>query len=228
VDAGVNAAAEAVMKAILALIVVYVGTFFIVIQGTSSNPVQAAAQNAKPAQDSAASAQTNSIDPTKEADIRSLMELLGVKDILQEGASKSTEQYREALLVSVPDNDRGQAFINAFMDAYQKKFNPDDVTNELVAIYDKHFTEDEIKGLLQFYGSPLGQKYAEDMPKVSAEANAAGRAVSLRAARDVIQDLRKQFPGIGAQARLQKQHPGQPTQPKQQSQAQAQQGPTQP
>jgi hypothetical protein len=208
------------MKAILALIIIYVGTFFVVIQGASQNPVQAAPQKAASAQNNAVPAQANSIDPAKEADIRSLMELLGVKDVLQESAAKSTEQYREALLASVPDNDRGQAFINSFMDAYQKKFNADDMTNELVAVYDKHFTEDEIKGLLQFYGSPLGQKYAEEMPKVSTEANAAGRAVSLRVARDVIQDLRKQYPGVSAQARLQKTHPGQQAQPKQQTQAQ--------
>lgn len=215
------------MKAVLALIVIYVGTFFFVIQGASQNPVQAAPQNAKTVQDNS-SPQVNSIDPARDTDIRSLMELLGVRDALQENTAKSTEQYRDALLASVPDNDRGQAFINAFMDAYQKKFNPDDVTSELVAVYDKHFTEDEIKGLLQFYGSPLGQKYAAEMPKVYAEANAAGRAVSLRVARDVIQDLRKQFPGVGAQARLQKSHPGQQAQPKQQVQTQAQQGAVQP
>ena len=139
------------MKAVLALIVIYVGTFFFVIQGASQNPVQAAPQNAKTVQDNS-SPQVNSIDPAKDTDIRSLMELLGVRDALQENTAKSTEQYRDALLASVPDNDRGQAFINAFMDAYQKKFNPDDVTSELVAVYDKHFTEDEIKGLLQFYG----------------------------------------------------------------------------
>ena len=210
------------MKAVLALIIVYLGTFLVVIHGASQDPLQAAARNAKTGQDNA-SAQVISIDPAKEADIRSLMELVGARDVLEEGATKSTEQYREALLASVPDNERGQAYINAFMDAYQKKFNPEDVTNELVAVYDQHFTGDEIKGLLQFYGSPLGQKYAEEMPKVSAEANAAGRAASLRAARDVIQDLRKQYPGIGAQARLQKLHPGLQAQSKQQSQTQAQQ-----
>lgn len=215
------------MKAVLALIIIYVGTFFLVIQGASQNAVQAA-PTATSVQGNEATPQKDSIDPAKGADIRSLMELLGVRDALQESTAKSSEQYREALLASVPDNERGQAFINAFMDAYQKKFNPDDITNELVAVYDKHFTEDEIRGLLQFYGSPLGQKYAEEMPKVLAEVNVAGRAVSLRVARDVIQELRKQYPGIGAQARLQKQHPGQQAQSKQQAQTQAQQGATQP
>jgi hypothetical protein len=214
------------MKAVLALVIIYVGTFFLVIQGATQNPVEASPQSSTAPQGTSSAAPSKSVDALKEADIRSLMELLGVRDVLQEGATRSSEQYREALLASVPDNDRGQAFISAFMDAYQKKFNPDDVTNELVTVYDKHFTEDEIKGLLQFYGSPLGQKYAEEMPKVSAEANAASRAVSLRAARDVIQDLRKQYAGIGGQARLQKPHPGQQGQAKQQTLAQ--QGATQP
>jgi hypothetical protein len=215
------------MKAVLALIIIYVGTFFLVIQGASQNAVQAA-PTATSAQSSEATQQKDSLDPAKEADIRSLMELLGVRDALQESTAKSTEQYRDALLASVPDNDRGQAFINAFMDSYQRKFNADDITTELVAVYDKHFTEDEIKGLLQFYGSPLGQKYAEEMPKVTAEVNAAGRAVSLRVARNVIQEMRKQYPGIGAQARLQKQHPGQQGPSKQQPLAQVQQGAAQP
>lgn len=215
------------MKAVLALIIIYVGTFFLVIQGASQNSVPAA-PTAPSAQSNEASRQKDAMDAAKEADIRSLMELLGVRDALQESTAKSSEQFREALLASVPDNERGQAFVHAFMDSYQKKFNPDDITNELVAVYDKHFTEEEIKGLLQFYGSPLGQKYAEEMPKVYAEVNAAGRAVSLRVARDIIQDLRKQYPGIGAQARLQKQHPGQQAQSKQQAQTQALQGATQP
>ena len=206
------------MKAVLALVIIYVGTFFLVIQGASQNPVQAAPQSATAVQDNGA--QTPAMDPAKDADIRSLMELLGVRDALQEATAKSTEQYRDSLLATVPDNDRGQAFINAFMDSYQKKFNPDDMTDGLVAIYDKHFTEDEIKGLLQFYGSALGQKYAVEMPKVSAESGSAGHATSLRVAREVMQDLRKQFPGVGAQARLTKPHAGPQVQPKQQAQAQ--------
>jgi hypothetical protein len=215
-----KAAAEAVMKAVLALVIIYVGTFFLVIQGASQNPVQAAPQSATAVQDNGAQTPAKPMDPVKDADIRSLMELLGVRDALQEATAKSTEQYRDSLLATVPDNDRGQAFINAFMDSYQKKFNPDDMTDGLVAIYDKHFTEDEIKGLLLFYGSPLGQKYAAEMPKVSAESNSAGRAISLRVARDVMQDLRKQYPGVAAQARLTKPHAGPQVQPKQQAQAQ--------
>jgi hypothetical protein len=210
---------EEVMKAVLALCIIYVGTFFIVVQGASQNSVQAAPQGAVAAQGQAATA---SIDPVKEADIRSLMELVGARDLVQDAAAKGTEQFRENLVASLPGNERGQKFVNAFVTDYQKRFNPDEVTGQLVAIYDKHFSEDDIKTLLQFYGSPLGQKFAAEMPKISAESQVASRAVIVRVAKDVLQDLRKQYPGMASQARLVKARPGQAEQAKQPVQTQSQ------
>lgn len=190
------------MKAILALIVVYVGTFFFVIQGVSQNPVQAAEQNARAEQDKAAGAQANSIEPAKEADIRSLMELVGARDLVQDGANAAIEQSREKILATVPNNDKGQAFVNAFAASYQKKFDVDQVTEQLAGVYDKHFSEVEIKGLLQFYGSPLGQKVAAEMPKIGREIQAATRVASSRAAKEALAELKQQNPEIGQSARL--------------------------
>jgi hypothetical protein len=189
------------MKAVLALIVIYIGAFLIATQGASQNTVQPARQDA--------TAQTPSIDPTKEADIRSLMELVGAHDSLQEAAARGADQFRENLTTSVPNNERGQKFVNAFVDNYKAKFGADAATAQLVAIYDKHFSDDEIKGLLQFYGSPLGQKFASEMPKINMETQAANRAFSTRIAKDVLQDLRRQYPGVAAHARLAKPRVGQ-------------------
>jgi hypothetical protein len=190
------------MKAVLALVLIYIGTFFLVIQGASQNSVQAAHQGAA-VQSNAAAAQTNSsIDPAKEADIRSLMELVGARDLVQDGANTAIEQSREKLLTTVPNNDRGQAFVNAFAVSYQKKFDVNQVTDQLVAIYDKHFTDDEIKGLLQFYGSPLGQKVALEMPKIGRETQAAIRLTNTKAAKDALAELKQQNPEIGQSARL--------------------------
>jgi hypothetical protein len=191
------------MKAVLALVIIYVGTFFLVIQGASQNAVQASPQGASAAQNNAASPQPNSsIDPAKEADIRSLMELVGARDLVQDGANTAIEQSREKLLATVPNNDKGQAFVNAFAFSYQKKFDVNQVTNQLVAIYDKHFTDDEIKGLLQFYGSPLGQKVAAEMPKIGRETQAAVRAASAKAAKESLAEVKQQNPEIGQSARL--------------------------
>ncbi len=191
------------MKAVLALVIIYVGTFFLVIQGASQNSVQAAPQSATPVQGNAAPPQANSsIDPAKEADIRSLMELVGARDLVQDGANTAIEQSREKLLATVPNNDKSQAFVNTFAVSYQNKFDVGQVTEQLVGIYDKHFTEDEIKALLQFYGSPLGQKVAAEMPKIGRETQAATRAATAKAAKDALAELKQQNPEIGQSARL--------------------------
>ena len=191
------------MKAVLALAIIYVGTFFLVIQGASQNPVQAAPQSAVPTQGNSAVPQPNSsIDPVKEADIRSLMELVGAHDLVQDGANSAIEQSREKLLATVPNNDKGQAFVNAFAASYQKKLDVDQITDQLVAIYDKHYTEDEIKGLLQFYGSPLGQKVAAEMPKIGRETQAAVRTAGGKAAKEALAEMKQQNPDIGQSARL--------------------------
>jgi uncharacterized protein len=207
------------MKAVLLLVLIYIGAFLIAIQGASQSPVQAPNVAAAPQA-------ARAIDPVKEADIRSLLELVGAHDALQDVASRSAEQIRENLLASVPDNERGQQFVNAFAGEYQKKFNPDEVTSQFVTVYDKHFTDDEIKGLLQFYGSPLGQKYAAEMPKITSEIQAVNRNVSTRLAKDVLQDLRKQYPGVAAHARFNKSRPGHTGQDSQQAQTQPQTDPT--
>jgi hypothetical protein len=201
------------MKAVLALVIIYVGMFFLAIQGASQNSAQPAHRGN--------SAQTaHSIDPAKEADIRALMELVGARDALQDFATQGADQFRDNLLASVPTNDRGHQFVNAFVESYKAKFNADDATSQLISIYDQHFTQDEIKGLLQFYGSPLGQRFAVEMPKINADTQATNRAFSTRIAKDVLQDLRKQYPGIAAHARVAKPHLGQVEQAQQQAQTQ--------
>ena len=203
------------MKAVLVLVIIYIGAFLIAIQGVSQSPAQA--------QNVTASPQTApSIDPAKEADIRSLLELVGTRDAVQDAALRGAEQFRENLLASVPDTERGRQFVNAFVGEYQKQFNPDEVTSQFATVYNKHFTDDEIRGLLQFYGSPLGQRYASEMPKITAEIQAANRGVSTRLAKDVLQELRRQYPGMAAHARLNKSRPGRPDEPSQQAQTQPQ------
>jgi len=65
--------------------------FFLAIQGASQNSVQTASQGG-------AGQGARSIDPAKEADIRSLMELVGARDAMQDFAAHGVDQFRESLL----------------------------------------------------------------------------------------------------------------------------------
>jgi len=174
------------MKAFLVLAAIYVAAFLIAIQGASQTSADGATNKAG----------ISHIDPAKEADIRSLMDMVGAGAMVREAAAQNAKEIRENLVSTMPAGDRGQQFVDAFAADYQKRFNPDEVTGQLVGIYDKHFTDDELKGLMEFYGSPLGRKYAVEMPKITSEIQAANHAVSTRVAKDVLQDLPTEYAGM--------------------------------
>ena len=188
------------MKAVLALILIYIGTFLVAIHGGTVSDVQAAPQNAPAGQNGGPA--SHAIDPAKEADIRSLLELVGARDMVQDSMTRAAEQYREKLLETVPNNQQGQAFVNTVITGYEKRFDVDAVTEQLVSVYDKHYTDDEIRGLLQFYGSQLGQKVAAESPKISRELQETIRATSGKAAKDALLEVKQENPGVGQNARL--------------------------
>ena len=190
---------EAAMKAVLALILIYIGTFLVAIQGGSFAGAQAS-QNGFSSQNN--EQVTASIDPAKEADIRSLLELVGAREMVRDSMTRAAEQYRERLLETVPDNQQGQAFVNTVVTGYETRFDVDAVTEQLVSVYSKHYTDDEIRGLLQFYGSPLGQKVAAESPKISRELQEAIQQTSARAAKEALQEAKQENPGVGQHARL--------------------------
>ena len=186
------------MKAVLALVVIYLAMFLVAIQGGSPSPLQAAAQNTAKQSNSS----TPQIDPAKDADIRALIELVGARDQIEDSITASAEQYREKLLATVPSNDKGQAFVNLVISEYEKNYDLDDVVRQLVVIYDKHYSDDEIKGLLQFYGTPFGQKVAAEQSKIVREVQEATRRTSAKTVREALQHAKQENPGIGQNAHL--------------------------
>jgi hypothetical protein len=186
------------MKAVLGLAVIYLAMFLVAIQGGSSTSVQAAPQITTKQSPSA----TPQIDPAKDADIRALLELAGARDQIEDAITTSAEQYRKNLLATVPNNDKGQTFVNSVINEYQKSYDLDEVVNQLVAIYDKHYSDDEIKGLLQFYGTPFGQKVAAEQSKIMREVQEATRSTSAKTVRAALQHAKLENPGIGQNAHL--------------------------
>jgi hypothetical protein len=194
------------MKAALALMVLYVCMFLIAIQSGSSVSVQAAPQT------QGTKSSSSAMDPAKDADIRSLLELVGARDQVQDSVKTIAEQYREKLLGTVPNNEQGQNFVNTAINEYEKRYDVDRVTEQLVVLYDKHYSDEEIKGLLQFYGSPLGQKVAAENPKIFREIQEATRAEAAKAVKDALQEAKQENPGVAQNAHVTNNGPRRPVQ----------------
>jgi|ERR1700733_6192212 hypothetical protein len=50
-----------------------------------------------------------------------------------------------------------------------KTFPLDEMLNDMIPIYQRHFSKSEIDALTAFYSSPPGQKFLHEMPAVTAE-----------------------------------------------------------
>jgi uncharacterized protein len=76
--------------------------------------------------------------------------------------------------------------VDRFYEILAEEFKKLDLMKDNLALYDKYFTIDEIKGLIEFYKSPVGQKAIQVLPALTQEAMSRGmeqgRSVGPRAA----------------------------------------------
>jgi hypothetical protein len=133
----------------------------------------------------ASAAQGQTIDPSFRSDIHKLLEITGSAQMGVQVASIMTSQMLEVLKTSDPAiPDRALELAKQVLDAeFAKAFNgPDSMVEELVSVYAKHFTNEDVRGLLTFYSSDLGRKVVVSMPAVVQQSATVGQQWALKQA----------------------------------------------
>ncbi|WP_035672221.1 DUF2059 domain-containing protein [Flavobacterium sp. 83] len=78
-----------------------------------------------------------------------------------------------------------------FWDDFLKEMNSDTLINLIIPIYDKYYTESEIKQLSEFYQSSLGKKVISTMPLVVKESMQVGQTWGKEIGEKVYSDLKE-------------------------------------
>ena len=73
----------------------------------------------------------------------------------------------------------------------EKTEAPGGLVDQLIPIYNKYFTHEEIKRLYAFYQTDLGQKVIRTMPKATSEAMVAGEAWGQSLGPEIMQRLQE-------------------------------------
>lgn len=110
----------------------------------------------------------NAQNPSKEKKINQLLELTGSAKM----GILMMDQMMDHLKNSTSDSKAKTEFFEEF----KKEIKAEDITNMIIAIYDKHYTESDIDQLIAFYNSPIGKKMIATMPQVMTESMTAGQA----------------------------------------------------
>ena len=105
------------------------------------------------------SSATFSQSTTKQDLIREYLVLTGQKKAATQMVSTIIESYKKA----------AHGVTDAFWEQFQKEISTDDLLEMVIPVYDKHFTEDDIREMIAFTKSPIGRKMAEKTPMINVE-----------------------------------------------------------
>lgn len=114
-------------------------------------------------------------DEAKTADIRILMEITNVERTYDQMFALSLKQQVQFLQKARPDipRERLERFETLFLE--EEALAKAQLTDALVAIYDRYFSHDDIKELIAFNRSPIGQRTLSIMPQLVQESAVAGQ-----------------------------------------------------
>jgi hypothetical protein len=76
-----------------------------------------------------------------------------------------------------------------FWDEVLKEVDPDKFVELLIPVYDKHFSDEELKGLIAFYETPLGKKLVAELPPIMTESATIGDKYGRQIANQVIKRM---------------------------------------
>jgi len=113
-------------------------------------------------------------DAASKEDVRKLFDVMASREqmaqMMHQVFAQMRTMNREQLKKSQPDiTDAELARRDRESEDLIKNFPLDEMLNDMIPIYQRHFTKSEIEGMTAFYSSPTGQKFLHEMPAVTAE-----------------------------------------------------------
>jgi len=98
------------------------------------------------------------IDPQKEADIRRLLVVMDAQTTLRQAMTDMGANIKPLLTSSLPAGEYRDKLIQLFLEKFHSKVDPQEMLGFAIPVYDKYLTDADVKGLIEFYSSPSGQK----------------------------------------------------------------------
>ena len=167
-------------------------------QNPSGKPQTAPQQSAPASGSNTASEAQPKIDPAKEADIRRLLDLAGTKTAMAQVMEGMEKNMRPMITSSLPPGDYREKLLDLFFERFQQhsKAQMQQLLDSAVPLYDKYFSDDDIKGLIRFYETPLGQRAISVLPKVSIEMQAEGMKLGEKMGRQSMTEVFLEHPEL--------------------------------
>ncbi len=167
-------------------------------QNSSAKPQTPPPQSAPASGSNSASASQSKIEPAKEADIHRLLDLAGTKNAMTQIMDGMEKNIRPVITNSLPPGEYRAKLVDLFFEKFQahSKAEIQQLLESAVPLYDKYFSREDIKGLIEFYQTPLGQKALSVLPKLSIEMQGEGMKLGEKLGRQSMMEVLSEHPEL--------------------------------
>jgi uncharacterized protein len=136
------------------------------------------------------------IDPQKEADIRRLLDVMGSRAAATQMMGDMEKNIRPLLTSSLPPGDYRERLIDLFFKKFQTKLDPEVMVDLAIPVYDKYLSDADVKGMIEFYSTPLGKKVVQVIPQLMSESGERGRQWGERIGRESMVEVLQEHPEL--------------------------------
>jgi hypothetical protein len=136
------------------------------------------------------------IKQTKEADIRRLLQITGAGSLATQSMDQMEKTIRPMVTNALPPGDYREKLVDLFFEKFRSKRQPDELADLVIPIYEKYYSDEDIKGLIQLYQTPLGKKMLSTLPLVMTESQAAGTKWGEQIGRQSMMEVLAEHPDL--------------------------------
>ena len=112
--------------------------------------------------------------PAEKEDVQQLFATLHLSEMMQNVMKASMQQQkqitREALKKKMPSmTDEDFKRMDTFIDEFAKSIDLNAMLDDMIPVYQRHLSKQDVSAMLAFYNTPTGQKLLREQPAMMAE-----------------------------------------------------------
>ena len=118
--------------------------------------------------------------PASKEDIENLFTALHLRDMMQNVMAASMQQAKQMAHDTIKKKEpqtteEDLKHMDSFLDHFTKTLDTSGMFDDMIPVYQRHLTKQDVNAMLAFYDSPTGQKILREQPAMMAEAMQAMR-----------------------------------------------------
>jgi len=121
-------------------------------------------------------AEVKAINPSKIHDIKKLLELIRLEEVVMLTAETALERFFPILKEATAQNNQAVSETvfaivkTSTLSLVKRQISAEGgLMDRVVPLYDKHYTQGEVQKLIEFYATPLGKKVSALRPQIAKE-----------------------------------------------------------